>query len=1113
MKLRTSAAARVAAAAATSLTVLAPQPSSAASAQAQPIAWYPMDETTGTTLHNAVSGSSFGAATLVNGATPKGGEGVALDGTDGYVRLPDNLLAGLDSVTVSVDVWIDSGQATPYFIYGLGVSSTGGYLFTTGDTYRSAITKTTYSAEQNTNKGSALARGGWKTLTYTLDDATDTATLYEDGRQVARNTAVTIKPSEIGNGVTTANYVGRSLYSADKYLKGKVRDFRLYNRALTSDELVGDQLRAAVRQFTLGDTSGVTTDLVLPDTAGDGIAVTWQSSAPGVVDATGRVTLTDQPGTAVLTATLAKADLTATKTFIVTTLSRSAAADALADGYVIPPVVASGFTAPSAPAGLTLDLSSDDPAVTATGGVLTASGDEPVDAHITAKVTDGDEVVARKMFAVRVLPASKARYVMSYTRTPTADGNNYNGNLAYSMHLALGTTPASFQALNENYGVLFAKAVPTTTLDVNQIRTLRDPYVFHQPDGTFGVVATRSLSSGAGDGSAASSMLYFTSADLRTYTEKGLVDLGTTGGVNRPQVTWDSAAGHYLVRWADDGGNLRYVTMSKLDDSGSRSEGRAATGVLQAPGVTTSITGAVPSNVIPVDLDVADKLQVRFGRITNTAVEVQDQTVPAGQEPALDKVKAQLTYSDGSTAQRAVTWNADDLAAVDTGKPGTYTVRGTVKQNDYPFPFIEDRADPTIQAYKGKYYFIATDELNGHKLLIRAADTIAGLRTAPDNAFLSTDVANIKGCFWAPELHEFAGTLHVFFSPCIGQDAWTAVQSHVLTLKPGGDPTKAADWDPPQRVLKADGSPLQLDAAHPGISLDMTYFEAAGKSYVAWSQRYITGGVTGDAEIWIATMDPADPYRLTSAPVRIATAEYGWDHNTAAVVEGPFVVEHDGVLSMTYSGSGVGPTYVVGLLTAKVGADLTRADSWSKLNYPVLKTDTTINVWGPGHNSFSYDEDGNLLIVFHAKLGSGGSRDVAVRRVHWAADGMPILDMTKDEEVAPARRDVKVAVTVLPSSATVPLTVVASSRCVGSSAYVAVTAVNGADVPATVTLTTPYGSKTVADVAPGKQAYQSFNARVKQLPAGEVTVTGAATIGGQPVTTSYQAAYPAIGCG
>ncbi|GIH67698.1 ThuA domain-containing protein [Microbispora siamensis] len=99
-----------------------------------------------------------------------------------------------------------------------------------------------------------------------------------------------------------------------------------------------------------------------------------------------------------------------------------------------------------------------------------------------------------------------------------------------------------------------------------------------------------------------------------------------------------------------------------------------------------------------------------------------------------------------------------------------------------------------------------------------------------------------------------------------------------------------------------------------------------------------------------------------------------------------------------------------------------------------------------------------------------------------------------------------------PATPTVKLTVTAAPRCIGTTAYLAVTAVNNGDVPATITLNTPFGNKTVTDVAPGKQAYQSFNTRTAQIAAGTATVTGTATIGGKQVTTSYDAAYPAASC-
>ncbi|MBB6470853.1 ThuA domain-containing protein [Sphaerisporangium rubeum] len=99
-----------------------------------------------------------------------------------------------------------------------------------------------------------------------------------------------------------------------------------------------------------------------------------------------------------------------------------------------------------------------------------------------------------------------------------------------------------------------------------------------------------------------------------------------------------------------------------------------------------------------------------------------------------------------------------------------------------------------------------------------------------------------------------------------------------------------------------------------------------------------------------------------------------------------------------------------------------------------------------------------------------------------------------------------------PATPKVNLTVTASARCVGTTAYLAVTAVNDGAETASITLTTPYGNKTVTDVTTGKQAYQSFNTRLGQLGAGTVTVTGTATIGGKQVTTPYEVAYSAISC-
>ncbi|MBM7818811.1 alpha-L-arabinofuranosidase [Cellulosimicrobium cellulans] len=93
------------------------------------------------------------------------------------------------------------------------------------------------------------------------------------------------------------------------------------------------------------------------------------------------------------------------------------------------------------------------------------------------------------------------------------------------------------------------------------------------------------------------------------------------------------------------------------------------------------------------------------------------------------------------------------------------------------------------------------------------------------------------------------------------------------------------------------------------------------------------------------------------------------------------------------------------------------------------------------------------------------------------------------------------------------LAVEVSPRCLAGKAYVAVRATNGEDVPVSVTLTTPFGQKTFADVAPGKNAYQSFAARATSAPAGTTSVTGTATVDGEQVTATVTVAYDALDCG
>jgi arabinoxylan arabinofuranohydrolase len=95
----------------------------------------------------------------------------------------------------------------------------------------------------------------------------------------------------------------------------------------------------------------------------------------------------------------------------------------------------------------------------------------------------------------------------------------------------------------------------------------------------------------------------------------------------------------------------------------------------------------------------------------------------------------------------------------------------------------------------------------------------------------------------------------------------------------------------------------------------------------------------------------------------------------------------------------------------------------------------------------------------------------------------------------------------------VDLEVTAQARCLAGKAYVAVRATNGADVPVDVTLSTPFGEKAFADVAPGRNAYQAFAVRGTSVAAGTATVAGTAVVDGEEVSASRDVEFDALDCG
>jgi hypothetical protein len=127
---------------------------------------------------------------------------------------------------------------------------------------------------------------------------------------------------------------------------------------------------------------------------------------------------------------------------------------------------------------------------------------------------------------------------------------------------------------------------------------------------------------------------------------------------------------------------------------------------------------------------------------------------------------------------------------------------------------------------------------------------------------------------------------------------------------------------------------------------------------------------------------------------------------------------------------------------------------------------------------------------------------LTVRTLRSQANGVAAPVNSVVDEVVLAKADVTTDLDV---------SVDVSTRTVGGTQYVSTVVTNNEDAPVDVVVETAYGSKSFAAVQPGKSASVAVSSRAAAIPAGDVTVTATGRTGGETVTTSTTASYPAAG--
>ncbi|MGG2200036.1 family 43 glycosylhydrolase [Paenibacillus validus] len=360
------------------------------------------------------------------------------------------------------------------------------------------------------------------------------------------------------------------------------------------------------------------------------------------------------------------------------------------------------------------------------------------------------------------------------------------------------------------------------------------------------------------------------------------------------------------------------------------------------------------SRKLPVAADEWVHLKV-IAREDHLQIYVNDNPLNVNGYPKFDLLEASH-LATGRIGFR--TWNAD--ADFDNVRVTSIDESGLPAGPTYTNAVLPGVADPFILKHDGMYYLYGTNTAdwpnmpNGIKVY-SSPDLVNW--TAHDGWALHKDHSWGDKQFWAPEVVEKDGIFYMYY----------AVQERLAV---------ATSTSPLGPFVQEVQQPLHLNT--PEIDAHI-FTDDDGKCYM-YFVRFNNGN-----EIWVAELND-DMKSIKEDTLRfVFRATQTWELSQKAPVaninEGPFVLKHNGLYYLTYSGNHFeSPDYGVGYATAP-----TPTGPWTKYAYnPIMKSNAIVP--GAGHHSFIGSPDGSeLFMVYHThyKAGTTEPRKLAIDRVHF----------------------------------------------------------------------------------------------------------------------------------
>ena len=201
--------------------------SATANADKALIAHYDFEDNTNDATANTLDAVTAGSTSYSSLMKKSGKKSLYLKGSDSYLTLPPSV-GNLSEMTIAM--WVNINNSSSWqriFDFGNGTDQ---YFFLTpsnGNEMRLVLKNGGEEQILSTTK----ATTGWHYIAVTL--APDAVTLYVDGKATT-STSITLRPS---NFHPKRNYIGRSQFIADPFFVGYIDDLRIYNYALSANEV------------------------------------------------------------------------------------------------------------------------------------------------------------------------------------------------------------------------------------------------------------------------------------------------------------------------------------------------------------------------------------------------------------------------------------------------------------------------------------------------------------------------------------------------------------------------------------------------------------------------------------------------------------------------------------------------------------------------------------------------------------------------------------------------------------------------------------------------------------------------------------------------------------